>query len=360
MPQENHTTNGSKYTHLSFEERVIIQTLKNQGNSNRNIAKILRRAPQTINKEINRASKTYVKRSNTKGAKYHAYPCRLYSARRAQKMYEANRLNSGAPRKWQVIGQFLDYVDEKILVDHWSPDVIIAHAKKYGGFPEWMIPCTKSLYNWIDLGILKAKNIDLNKRVRRPLKHEIISKKNRRILGNSIETRPDIVDSREEIGHWEIDTVIGKQDKEEPCLLTLTERKTRFEFIIKIEGKTRSAVSTALDKIIESAGIHFSDIFKSITADNGSEFCGLHDQLKDKLEVYFTHPYSSFERGTNENHNAMIRRFIPKRKTISDFSERTILRIQTWMNDLPRKILDYDTPKMRLLKEMELLNLSFS
>ena len=89
----------------------------------------------------------------------------------------------------------------------------------------------------------------------------------------------------------------------------------------------------------ERAGDQFESIFKSITSDNGSEFSGLHEGLSEVLDVYFTHPYASWERGTSENQHKFIRRFIPKGKSMSDLTQRDCLRIQQWMNDYPRKIL---------------------
>ena len=104
------------------------------------------------------------------------------------------------------------------------------------------------------------------------------------------------------------------------------------------------SVTKTLNKIKEFFGSKFNDVFKSITADNGSEFADLSElELKTKTKVYFTHPYSSFEKGTNESHNELIRRFIPKGKQISYYLLETISFIENWMNILPRKILDYNT-----------------
>jgi len=89
---------------------------------------------------------------------------------------------------------------------------------------------------------------------------------------------------------------------------------------------------------------YFKSLFKSITSDNGSEFVGLSEAVEGISEGYFTHPYSSWERGTNENHNGIIRRFIPKRISLVSVTTRSIKRIASWMNDLPRKKLDYLTP----------------
>lgn len=94
----------------------------------------------------------------------------------------------------------------------------------------------------------------------------------------------------------------------------------------------------------ERAGEHFSCLFKTVTSDNGSEFTGLHEALQDVVDVYFSHPYTSWERGTSENQHKLIRRFLPKGKPMTDVNEAQCLRIQQWMNDYPRRILDYQTP----------------
>lgn len=132
-------------------------------------------------------------------------------------------------------------------------------------------------------------------------------------------------------------------EKSDAALLTLVERQTRFEIILYVDGKDQDSINQAICNLQKRSGQTFSTIFKSITSDNGSEFTGLHDVLRETLDVYFTHPFASFERGTNENQHKLIRRFISKRKSIAQVSEAKCLRIQQWMNDYPRKILDYKT-----------------
>ena len=169
-------------------------------------------------------------------------------------------------------------------------------------------------------------------------------KKHKKKLGKNITERPSNINNREEFGHWEVDTVVGEKSKYESVLLTIVERKTRNAIIHKIASKTDEAVTEALNSIRTIYGDKFSDIFKTITSDNGSEFADLSIlEAETDTKVYFTHPYSSFEKGTNECHNGLIRRFIPKGKRISDYSSDDIIFIEEWMNTLPRKILNYKT-----------------
>jgi len=169
--------------------------------------------------------------------------------------------------------------------------------------------------------------------------------KNKKKLGDSIETRPSQVATREEFGHWEIDTVIGSRSKEDESLLVMVERKDRNVLIRKIASKTAEAVEEEIECLKGKYGSCFNKVFKSFTSDNGSEFSLLSSLKKYGVGVYFAHPYSAYERGTNENLNGLIRRFIPKEERVSNYSHEAIFRVEEWINSLPRKILGYKTPE---------------
>lgn len=170
------------------------------------------------------------------------------------------------------------------------------------------------------------------------------SRKHKKVLGTSIEERPESIETRETFGHWEIDTVLGHKSKDE-ALLTLVERKTRHKIIKRISSKTAPSVTDALQDIF--AGFQeVQEVFKSITSDNGSEFSELSDQCEElQIDVYFAHPYASWERGSNERHNGLIRRFIKKGQPIHTYTDECIDNVANWMNTLPRKILGYLTPR---------------
>lgn len=212
-------------------------------------------------------------------------------------------------------------------------------------FPDELIPCTTTLYTWIDRQIMRTKNINLSEKLRRNTKSNTRkSRQHKRHLGPSIAERPAEVEDRDTFGHWEIDTVIGAKHKDDAVLLTLAERQTRFEVLLKIDGKSAHLVTEAVESLVERAGAHMPSLFKTITADNGSEFSEPHETLKSVTDVYFARPFASYEWGTSENQHKLIRRFIPKGQSISSISDRQVQRIQRWMNDYPRKILDYKTP----------------
>ena len=171
-------------------------------------------------------------------------------------------------------------------------------------------------------------------------------------LPYSIETRPEEVNKRLVFGHFELDTVIGTRRGRHECLLTLTERKTRFEMIFKISAKTSEEVVNKFNQIKLFMNKNYNKIFKSITTDNGSEFSNFLGIIENsKTKIYFCHPYCSGEKGTNEKQNSMIRYFIPKKTLIENYSYEEINNIANWMNNYPRKILNYKTPLEALLEE---------
>ena len=162
--------------------------------------------------------------------------------------------------------------------------------------------------------------------------------------GRSISMRPEAANQRSEYGHWEIDTVVGGKGTNPACLLVLTERMAREQVIRKIASKSQKAVVRALNQIEREDDSIFNKL-KTITADNGCEFLNIEgiersvDNKKKRCDLFFAHPYTASERGSNENANRIVRRFIPKGVDISCYSKARIQEIEDWMNTLPRKLL---------------------
>ena len=179
-------------------------------------------------------------------------------------------------------------------------------------------------------------------------------RKNKKKLGRSIEQRPQEVNKRNVLGHWECDLVLGHKTKDDEVLLTMSERMSREFLIIKIPDKTAASVMNAFKSLRKQYSEHWNDIFKTITTDNGSEFADL-SQLEDISQtlVYYAHPYTSCDKGTVERHNGLIRRFIPKGDYIHNYSLQQIINIETWCNSLPRKILAYYTPDEIFERELD-------
>ena len=157
---------------------------------------------------------------------------------------------------------------------------------------------------------------------------------------------------RNEFGHWEIDSVLGLKNENEPVVITLVERMTRMCLWIKAKNHTAEAMQEAFEEVVSVFLSKKNQVFKTVTGDNGSEFATLADFEKYGMSVYFTHPYTSCEKGTNECHNKMLRRFIPKGKPISSYTAEDICYFADCINGLPRKILGYRTPEE--LFELEL------
>lgn len=172
-------------------------------------------------------------------------------------------------------------------------------------------------------------------------------------MGTSIEERPGIVEFRTEFGHWEIDSVLGKKGEDEPIVMTLVERMTRYSIWIKARNRTAETIQEVLIETMKQFGERAGQVFKSITADNGSEFAELHTLENGETKVYFTHPYSSFEKGTNECHNRMLWRFLPKGRSITGYSVEDILFFSDMINGLPRKILGYRTPEQLFERQLD-------
>lgn len=274
-----------------------------------------------------------------------------YFAKTKKAVYEKNRARCSRKSKLLEVERFLKFAEEKILKDKWSPDAVVGYCRESFKFTKEEMVCTKTLYNWIEKGFLRIKNIDLPLKVRlRPRRTKRFAKI--KPTGKSIEERPHLANTREEFGHLEIDTLIGKRSSDS-VLVTLTERKTRFGLIFVIESKEGSKVRDLFVRLHKVLGEKFNRVFKSVTSDNGSEFSMLGKVLNEfGTEAYYTHPYSAYERGTNERMNGLIRRFIPKGKQISKISKEAIKRIQDWYNRLPRRIFNYRSSMEKFLSEI--------
>jgi IS30 family transposase len=357
MTQTQNTTKTSKGTHLTRDERIAIETLKNltPPMSNRAIARQLERAPQTIHKEVKDGTVRQMKKQNGKIIYFERY-----SAEVGQRAYDEARKASHRRVMWLADTTFIEFAD-KLMLDTYakhSPYAVIQLAKASNKIDNALIPCVSTLYHWIDAGFLKTKNMDLMVKMTLNTKKKR-NRKNKTVLGKSIEERPESILTREEFGHWEIDTVRGLQTGDDACLLTIVERKTRFELAIKIDGKTSESVSKALKIVVDEFGKeNFSKVFKTITSDNGTEFASLSEALDKVSEVFFTHPYSSYERGSNENGNRMLRRFFPKGVALSPVPAYAVKMAQDWMNSYPRKVLGGKNAHILMVHELHSLNVA--
>lgn len=323
--------------YLKERERYTIQALLREGFGVEYIANRLGRCRATIYNEINRGKVEYMDSAFQIKKRYDAYA--------GQRIREERSKNKGIDLKIGNDMLFVRKVEKLILEYKYSPYACLVYISK--NCPE--IPtrvCTSTLYSYIYKGLfLNVKRSDLpycknpkgkpQTAPRMPLNHRV---------GKSIEERPKAVISRNSVGHWEMDTVVSGQGKSRECLLVLTERKSRLEFMRRMPDKCAASTVSVLDDLEYRLGLDgFRSLFQTITTDNGCEFLDYNGIIKslcgsDRTDMYYCHPYRSNERGSNENQNRLIRRWIPKGSDISQYTDQQIRQIQVWLNDYPRKI----------------------
>lgn len=339
-----YTLETRKNKYLTEKERYKIEALHKAGNSTESIAIQLGKSDRTICREIQRGRILLLNSDLTSRKEY--------CADVAQRKYLENASNKGPGLKIGNDIKLAEYIENKIINEKYSPDAVIGRIKVEGLKFKTTI-CTKTVYNYIDKNIFfNLSNKDLlNKRNRTERKHKKVQRSAlNNIKGRSIEERPAEVNERTLIGHWEMDCVVSGRGSK-TALLVLTERVSRDALIYKIAGKTQEEVGKRLDELERKYKKEFRNKFKSITMDNGCEFINQQRIEASVLTntnrtiVYYAHPYSSWKRGSNENTNKIIRRFIPKGANIGDYTIKEIKRIENWINNYPRKILKYRTAK---------------
>lgn len=359
MSTTNNTTNTKKkqYHHLTKEDRSKIQSLIEQKDTNGKrlfnnsyIANYLGVNRSTISRELKRIKS----KINPRTGKIKNIP---YNANDAHNNYLSKRAFSKANYILDDMPILKKYIEDKILVDRWSPDVISGYIKTHDIYKKdgFALISTTTIYRAIHYNILNVKKENTRRmwKFKKSGKYSTKSELPESKLKYSIELRPKDINNRQSFGHWELDTVLSKKDGTHECLMTLTERKTRFEIILKLSAKTKQEVLLKFKKLKSYLEEDITNVIKSLTTDNGSEFSGFLEIIKiTNASLYFCHPYSSCEKGTNEKHNGMIRYHIPKGDLIENYSNKQINDICNWMNNYPRKILNYQTPLEVLKKEL--------
>ena len=333
----------------------MLEALYNSGFSVKNIAIQLGFSESGIYQELRRG---YYMHRNSDWTE-----TKRYSSEKAQRAADYKASGKGAPLKIGNDIEFANFVEDMVLSGY-SPDAILLYIKDNGLKFKTKV-CRVTLYSYIEKGIfLRISNKNLlrkGQRKIRTVKHT--TPKKLPDPEHSIEKRPSIIDERLEFGHWEGDTVVGKRKKGE-TLLVFTERLTRVEIIMKSPDKTSGSTVRLINRLERRFGsAAFRQIFKSITFDNGTEFSDLPGieyspyTGKKRTTVYYCHPYASSERGSNENQNGFIRRFIPKGTVISDYNKTYIRYVQTFINNYPRRILNGENSSKRLKRELQNLSL---
>jgi len=309
------------YHQITSEERYRLSALRRQGWSNTEIAAALGRHRSTIWREIQRNS------------------TRVDGRYRVAKAIERTNGRRRRSRRNRRFGPERFSLVEGLLQRQWSPEQISGHLHRHA---DWSISHeTIYRYIWSDWrrgGQLYQCLRGARKLYRKRYRH--YDSRGRLAGKRHISERPRVVDERRRIGDWEIDTVMGRGSKH--CVLTLVERRTGFVLIGKLRARTTAETNRAALELIE----RHQGSFRTITADNGTEFHS-YKQIERQagLKFFFATPHHSWERGTNENTNGLIRQYLPRGMNLTRISQAQCDAIAERLNNRPRKRHHYRTPK---------------
>lgn len=319
---------------LTLSDREYIERALKKKVPVKEIAAFLERSLSCIYREIKKGQVEQLDSATLEKKK-------VYLSDYAHKLYRDNKHKSGMKSTYNPEDPDIQKVMDLIRYEKYSPE---AALMKTG----CKMVCVKTIYNWIrqkqvegltlqDLPYIREKKKKKKKTLKR------IQKPKEKL----IESRPAEASDREVYGHWEMDTVYSSKD-DKSALLVLTERKTRQELMIQTKDRTMKSILSGLNRLERKLGARcFREHFKTITCDNGVEFSDWESMEKSHInktmkrtEIYYAHPYSSYERGSNENVNKMIRRHIPKGDDIGLYDKKEIQDIENWINNYPRKIFN--------------------
>jgi len=304
------------YHQLTLEQRYQISALKKIGHTQTEIADQLEVHKSTISRELSR----------NKGE-------RGYRPKQANEKAQERRAQTTPGER--ILAETWEVVEEKLRQD-WSPEQV-------SGWLKQQVICISP--EWIYQHILADQRTggDLHTHLRQHGKrHKRYGKYDRRgKLPNrvSIEERPAFVEQRERLGDWEIDTLVGKGHR--GALVSLVERKSRYTLLQPVPYRFADLVANATISLLQP----FADLVHTITGDNGKEFAE-HGYMAEtlKADFYFAHPYSAWERGTNENTNGLVRQYFPKKTDFSKVTSSETISVTNKLNHRPRKCLDFKSP----------------
>ena len=300
---------------LTSEQRYQIKALLQANQRPRKVAEIIGVDRSTVYRELKR---------NT--------GLRGYRPKQAHEKALARRQGKSkeriGPERWELI-------EEKLRLD-WSPEQIANWFKKHG----YVTVSHEWIYQHVYADKRAGGNLHKHLRCQKPYRKRAGSNERRGKIPNttSIEQRPEIVEQRIRLGDWEVDLILGKGHQ--GVVVTLTERKSRFTLLRKVLSKQAELVAQAIIDLL-----NWIENLKTITADNGKEFANhLHISRQLCIDFFFAHPYASWERGTNENTNGLIRQYLPKSRNLKTLTAQEELLIMDRLNLRPRKCLDFNTP----------------
>lgn len=316
------------YNQLTLEERYTISKLRMAGYGAGRIGQIMGRHRSTIHREVGRNSIAILERTT-------------YCPTKAQKKCNGRLWMSRRGRQ-HLDSQYLRV--EQLLKRRWSPEQVAGTLKQQGEFAI----SHQTIYrhvrrDWKDGGLLY---LQLRHRYKRRKRHYGLERRGRLQGKRMIDERPIEVESRQQPGHWEIDTVMGA-GSEKPCIVTMVERATGYVLIGKLPNRTTRATNKRTIALIRNSGLPFL----TITSDNGTEFHNYRAiEAATGVTVYFAQPHHPWQRGTNENTNGLIRQYLRKGASMADVTQVQCYQIAYKLNTRPRKRYGYETPEQRLLK----------
>lgn len=314
------------YSHFTTFERGQLEALHKLGHSTREIGAILKRHHSPIARELKRN----VQEDGT------------YRSEKAQEAYVERRSSCKPIGKWSV--ELAKKIQEKLELT-WSPEQI-QHGCLQG------ILSFKTIYNWLYQGTLFTKDLSLLRQKGKRKKPK--ETRGRFNIGTSIQKRPSEVKKREIFGHWELDTIVSSRGKSKGCFATFVERKTRYYQAIVIPDRTAESMEFAIKQI---ATMYPSTAFQTATVDRGKEFSCYQRVEKDlEIAVFFADAYSSWQRGSNENANGLLREFYPKRTDLSSVSQELLNHALLLINQRPRKCLGWKTAHEAFQEELSHLD----
>lgn len=313
-----------KFKQLTREQRYGIYLMLNQGNNQTEIANHIRVHKSTISREIGR----------NRGKRGYRY-------KQAHRLAIGRRKGKVKPR---IDGSSWAFI-ETLIRNDWSPEQIHGWLKenmKITVSHEW-------IYQYIFRDKQKGGDLYIHLRCKRKRKKRYGSNDKRGRIRNrvSIDERPSIVEERSRIGDWEADTLIGKRHKQSIVSRTIG-RKSGFALFCKVDRRTKEET----EKVMKQLLCPVKDRVHTITSDNGKEFAN-HESIAKDLECgfYFAHAYSSWERGTNENTNGLIRQYFPKNRDFRTITDDELIQSMKRLNNRPRKRLGFKTPNQVFFKK---------
>ena len=338
MCQKNYITK-KKYSHLNYTEKTMIERWYNiEKKKCSEIAALLNKSTRTIQREIKRGLTTNLTKNWEE--------IKVYSADISNLQYEMNKTAKGPKTKLGNNHEMAKFIEDEIKIQKHSPEIIAFEIKMDDRFKTKI--SARTIRNCITREELNIKQKDM-------IYKKIFKDKNKKKIvfakipaDKSIEYRPKEANARSEYGHWEGDLIVGK-DGRGAALFTMTERLTREEIIMKMPSKHAKNVKRCLDVLEKKYGREFRKKFKTITFDNGGEFRdykllekSYNKKTKSpRVKIFYAHPYCSGERGTNENGNRLVRRFLPKGTILTNVSDEKIKEIENWINNLLRPMFGF-------------------